>query len=788
MKSFFNELIENVIVLSKQKKIVFINKELREKMGYFIEEDLTEEILNKSIRIEKDFVLISCKEDELIKATYNINTLGISNDEYYVVKVNWVGDKISQLMNIEKFVDGIEAWVCIKDLEKNCIYVNSACANYYNVSKEEARKIIDFELSDGEFSDIISKNNEYIKSRESSYISDITINRMGIDEEYEMLGYPLLNNENKIDFIALVLRDQTFSKNVQLQTIKSLEILENNKKHGMDVEEYKDNLLNGLKQIFKFYFKTDWFNIWEYSDEEKCIIPYFFNNRIKQVLKEVKSVHISDENIADFITGRYEEVKYVNPKEVFNIEENKEFEKYYVLTQPIIYGEEFVGLVSINYESFNILKSINKELIKDLSNQVGFIVKHIRFLKRLNEEIAKKEKVRSELEEFIDVATDVIVKVDKDGKFISVSTGVIDALGWSKDEILNMKWMDIVHPEDLKETVNLVHYFKENSGERLSHINRLRCADGSYKWINWGKGFYKIEQGYILSSGRDITREKELELKENLVEKSIELERVRTEFFANLSHELKTPLTLIMAVVQVVEKYVHEFEDKDKKSNFERYINVLKQNSYRLLRLVTNLIDVTRIDAGFYQLNPQNNNIVEVVEDIVMSVVTYCEGKNINLIFNTETEEEIISCDGDQIERVILNILSNAIKFTDADGKIYVDISLNEKDVVIKVEDSGIGIAKEKLEFIFDRFTQIDNLMTRKCEGSGIGLSLVKSIIELHNGTINVESVEGLGSTFIVTLPRKKIVVDDNYVDNKIDDVDGKLERCIIEFSDIYDL
>ncbi|MGL5378757.1 ATP-binding protein [Clostridium sp.] len=788
MKRFFDELIENIIILNREKKVISINKELKEKMGYKNRDNLSLEELNRLIKIKDEFALILCKGNDLIKAKYKISILGLSYDEYYVIKVNWEGDKISKLINIEKLVDSLESCAFIKNINNKYLYINQTCANKYNLSKDEVRTIMNNEVTECIYNGLISKNDDYIKKSKNSCINEAVVNTNGIEESYEIRNFPILDDLGEVEFIATILKNVTFTKGVQLQTFKCLNILENQKEDGREIDDYKDNLFNGLKSIFQFYFKTDLFNIWEYDKKEKSILPYFLNKNIKNIFNERKAVNISDEKVNNYLTGNFKEIEYINVNEILNVEGNLDVKNFYLVKKPIICDDEFIGFLSISYESYPIARVLNNDLIKYVCDQVGFIIKYIRFLKRLNVEKREKENIRQELEEFIRVATDIIVKIDEEGNFLSVSSGVIDVLGWSKEEILKMKWMDIVHPDDLDASFNSIDVFRDNDERRLIFINRFRCADGSYKWIQWGKGFYKHADGYFLGSGRDITREKELEIKEGLVEKSIELERVRTEFFANLSHELKTPLTLIMAVVQVVEDYVNEFEDENKKDNFERYLNVLKQNSYRLLRLVTNLIDVTRIDAGFYHLNPQNNNIVEVVEDIVMSVVTYCEGKNINLTFNTETEEEIISCDAEQIERVILNILSNAIKFTNSDGDIYVDISLEEENVIIKIEDSGIGIPKENLEFIFERFTQIDNLMTRKCEGSGIGLSLVKSIVELHNGSVQVESVEGLGTTFIVTLPRKRVFVDEEYIDNKIDDVDGKLERCSIEFSDIYDL
>ena len=174
------------------------------------------------------------------------------------------------------------------------------------------------------------------------------------------------------------------------------------------------------------------------------------------------------------------------------------------------------------------------------------------------------------------------------------------------------------------------------------------------------------------------------------------------------------------------------------------------------------------------------------VENIVMSVVNYAETKGINIIFDTDVEERIMACDIDKMERVILNILSNAIKFTEKNGQIYVNIFNKEKSIIISIKDTGTGIPEEKLDMIFERFIQVDKSISRNHEGSGIGLSLVKALVIMHKGSISVNSNIGKGSEFILEIPVH--TTNDNESDMKKceDKESGKIERINIEFSDIY--
>jgi len=283
---------------------------------------------------------------------------------------------------------------------------------------------------------------------------------------------------------------------------------------------------------------------------------------------------------------------------------------------------------------------------------------------------------------------------------------------------------------------------------------------------------------------RDLRQKKELERNRMMLNEAMELERVRSEFFANISHELRTPLNVILGAVQLMQIYINN-EDIKTQEKLSKYVKMMKQNCYRLLRLVNNLIDITKIDSGYFEIHPQNVDIIELAENIVLSVADYVERFGLKIFFKTDRKERVIAVDPDKIERILLNLISNAIKFTDAGGSIFVNISNDEKYVKISVKDTGIGIPKEKLGLIFDRFRQVDKSLSRNHEGSGIGLSLVKALVEMHDGEIAVTSEEGEGSEFTVILPAKSIETKDiSLVDKSI--TNGYVERINIEFSDIY--
>ena len=268
---------------------------------------------------------------------------------------------------------------------------------------------------------------------------------------------------------------------------------------------------------------------------------------------------------------------------------------------------------------------------------------------------------------------------------------------------------------------------------------------------------------------------------------AVEIESLKTEFFANLSHEFKTPLNIILSTVQLVMNYIEVNNEYPDYNMFNKCLSNIKQNSYRILKIANNLIDMSKIDGNFYSINMGNYNIVEVVENIVQSLAEYMKDNKRNIIFDTIEEEIITACDPDQIERIILNVLSNAMKFTSHGGNIYVDMEVNDRcnKVIIKISNDGEKINFEDRLRIFERFTQSESLLTRRAEGTGIGLTLVKSLVKLHNGEVYVNTEFEEGTQFCIELPIRKMK---NFKNNNVREksIVSKVEKFNIEFSDIY--
>lgn len=276
--------------------------------------------------------------------------------------------------------------------------------------------------------------------------------------------------------------------------------------------------------------------------------------------------------------------------------------------------------------------------------------------------------------------------------------------------------------------------------------------------------------------------EKELLKAKELAENT---NKAQNNFISNISHELRTPIAVIMSSNQLLELNINKEKSNYFESNVQK-TSIIKQNCNRLIRLTNNIIDIAKIDSGFMNLKTKNIDIVFLIESIVNSVVPYAATKNIDIVFDTNEEEVIMSIDPDKIERIILNLMSNAIKFSQENTNIYVTVEKSEDTLMCSVKDTGIGMEKKHLENIFERFTQIDDIMVRKNEGSGIGLSLVKSFINLHGGDIKVKSSVGEGSEFTVYLPIKLDENSELEITYEVSDMDAVVLKTGVEFSDIY--
>nr|WP_302686271.1 HAMP domain-containing sensor histidine kinase [uncultured Romboutsia sp.] len=335
----------------------------------------------------------------------------------------------------------------------------------------------------------------------------------------------------------------------------------------------------------------------------------------------------------------------------------------------------------------------------------------------------------------------------------------------------SIRMLKTIGLEKLNESIK-TYLKEENYGNfRRFTIDKLNNVDISLAIVK------REEEGSLIV----VFRMLDCEFKSTQLEKELnrikEKNKFKTEFLSNVAYDIKKPINKIFET----NNNLIENKGKYNSENINNHTRLVKQNCYRLIRLLSNVEYVSRIDNGTCTLELRKCDIVKLVENIVKISKTYTDKKGIDISFKSEVNKKILSLDIDKVEKIILNILSNAIKFTDTGGKIDINLYMHNEQVCIYIKDTGIGIPKDKTEVIFENFEQLDTTLSRGCEGTGMGLSVVKKLANLNNIKINVESELNKGSEFIITLPNN--IVSKNI---KLQDKFAQDEKIDIEFSDIY--
>lgn len=227
----------------------------------------------------------------------------------------------------------------------------------------------------------------------------------------------------------------------------------------------------------------------------------------------------------------------------------------------------------------------------------------------------------------------------------------------------------------------------------------------------------------------------------------------RDTFYKIISHELRTPINVVLGSIQLFEMVGDNPSIHYSRSKLKAYNTIMKKNCFRLLRSVNNLIDVSKLSSGDLNICILNHDIVQTINEIVQSAKPYALEKEITIQLGSKYDRFIFAFDKEKISRAVLNLISNAIKFTPEGGRIFIHIRKRQDVLCISVRDTGIGIPENHMSNIFNQFVQVDSSLSRSFEGTGIGLTIVNQIVSLHEGKVKVKSRVGKGSTFTIELP-----------------------------------
>lgn len=360
---------------------------------------------------------------------------------------------------------------------------------------------------------------------------------------------------------------------------------------------------------------------------------------------------------------------------------------------------------------------------------------------------------QANLQNFLDTASDMIQSLDESGNFVYVNDAWCEALGYSQDEAMKLTLFDVVDPQFhahcrvvLKELVVTGHpqqleiIFRTSTGDVI-------IAEGSVSGRT-DKDGRSVTNGIF----RNITKRKQAE--ESMQQANVELERalrLKDEFLASMSHELRTPLTGILGLSEALLYDTYGELSQKQKS----IVGNIENNGHHLLDLINDILDISKMEAGKLELEMLSCSLAEICQSSLQLVKGMAHKKGQNIAFSINPADILVKGDVRRLKQIMVNLLSNAVKYSPEKGPIGLDVMADESSQTVRIDiwDKGMGISPDDLKRLFQPFVQLDSSLSRQQTGTGLGLALVQRLVDMHGGSIHVESAIGQGSHFIVTLP-----------------------------------
>ncbi|MBL6449987.1 response regulator [Fulvivirga sp. 29W222] len=346
----------------------------------------------------------------------------------------------------------------------------------------------------------------------------------------------------------------------------------------------------------------------------------------------------------------------------------------------------------------------------------------------------------------VEDGSDIIFIVDYNGNILYHNPSVEETLGHAPFSLIGKIFFDFVEPETLK--TFRAEFEKSTTKPYDESIEfRFLCKDGSYKYLEFNSINLKHKEGFegLILDCRDITQRKKD------AEELLRAQKAKEQFLANMSHEIRTPINGIAGMVNLLTEATSE-EDR------VSYLNAIKNSTENLKVIINDILDLSVIESGKLKLEKIGFNIKYQLSAVIDTFQFQCKEKGIELKYSIDPKADtILLGDPVRLNQILINLISNAVKFTHI-GEINVKVDLDHKKdkthfIKFTVNDTGVGVPKEKVNHIFESFTQADESVTRRYGGTGLGLSIVKQLVELQNGTIEVRSMESKGTRFVFIIP-----------------------------------
>ena len=359
------------------------------------------------------------------------------------------------------------------------------------------------------------------------------------------------------------------------------------------------------------------------------------------------------------------------------------------------------------------------------------------------------------------------------GQVVSNSRSWQELTGQSADEAMGHGWLSAIHADD-REHAERQWFDAIREQQNLNIEFRLRSGSTGYRWVNMRATPIRDGNGDVLkwtAMSVDIHQKKEAEVVlKNINVRLQEIDKAKTNFFNNVSHEFRTPLTLLLGPLgEVIKSGKSKFLPEDLQK-----LQVVYRGAMRLQKLVNTLLDFARIEAGKLEAFYQPTDFAKTTSELAANFRSAIEKAGLKFIVKSDVIEAPVYLNREMWEKIVFNLISNAFKFT-LNGKIEISIRSKKKNVELRVKDTGLGIAAKNLDRIFERFARVEVPRARTHEGTGIGLALVRELVTVHGGTIKVKSAEGIGSEFTVVIPKGKSHLPKQQIFETMEQLPGKI-------------
>ncbi len=729
----------------------------------------------ETIGVVKDFeVCLKRKDGSWFFAELNVHPYEIDNIKSMMVVVNDISkrkESEDKIRILSSTFDQSPNSMVISDIKGKVEYVNPKFEKVTGLSLSEVKgknsldKLKD--INPDKYIEEI-KSEVYDKGRHVCEIKNKTQSGSIIWERLQIS--PIVDSNGDITHYLGIHEDITKSKqsveqlnkNLQYQKLVSeIANLFNRSK------EIRNPILKAFGEVAQHFRLNRVFIIDDYSQYKEMKLTYeWFKTGIKPLKNssEILKIYRSEDGKRQYKQNGFIFYENINQARAIPSRETNSACCKSLTLFPLSIRKGHTGILGITTDSERpCWKSDQVDILRTISFMISnFIV---------------RRKVELQIQRIFDLSADLICITSLDGQLVRVNPAFTKLLGYTEKELLKEKVQSLIHPDDLG-TLNSLVDLKDSKNPQLAcFTNRFKSKEGNYIWLEWISQPF-IEENLTFAIARDITIQKqhELELK-NAKEIAEQSDRVKTVFLATMSHELRTPLNAIIGFSNLLEL---DYDDPEVKN----YSGIINKSGQHLLGLINDIFDISLIETDRLKLHKENYNVLDFLNEIYQIVKADQElsGKaNIDLHLNNISGLEGVNVytDRKRLSQVFVNLLKNALKFTN-EGYIEFGIHKHKEQILsFYVKDTGIGIPSEKVDIIFDIFQQIDDIYTRKFNGAGIGLSLCKKLVELLGGTIRVESTEGKGSTFLFEMP---IAISNNIKPDKHKQVHSSAP----DFSDKY--